>query len=174
MNQNEKVVFNILSVNHPLSYNCDNNYAFSQTLQLLLRCIYLLRCIFLDKSTRQSLRKMYYPCLIGKRRASGTNDITKTVTHLLMLTSSISSTFSSFPLCRSFLSNSSLCSSSLPSTFLMSSTSLLTSCSDLTGEQPWNDKHVDGHLRSWLRSKVSMRKGERSIRGYGTWNDVHF
>ena len=40
------------------------------------------------------------------------------------------------------------------------STSLLTSCTDVTGEQLWNNKNVDGHLRSWLRSRVSVRKGE--------------
>jgi len=39
------------------------------------------------------------------------------------------------------------------------STSLLTSCTDVTGEQLWNNKNVDGHLRSWLRSRVSVRKG---------------
>ena len=37
-----------------------------------------------------------------------------------------------------------------------SSSSLLTSCTHLTGEQPWNVESIGSQLRSWLRSGVTV------------------
>ena len=38
----------------------------------------------------------------------------------------------------------------------LSSPSFFTSCTHLTGVQPWNGNSAGSHLRSWLRSGVSV------------------